>query len=136
MQPPLLDGLRQYCSLRNGEQGRTTSMNPSLLISLACLGLLVGMPASAQEELIQETCPHPERWKPTNEELRRVLSDHQRWVEKQQTTPLGEATPSEGRANLCNADLRQLNLNEVDLTRAKLNEADLSGAKCARGSTE
>src|SRR5262249_15757846 len=108
--------------------GHGDPMNLSHLFGLACLGLLVGMPTLAQEQLTQETCPHPKFWKPTNGELQRILSDHRQWVEKQRTTPRGQ-TPSEGGANLCNADLRQLVLDKADLSGAKLNEADLSGAE-------
>jgi hypothetical protein len=103
-------------------------MNLPHLFGLACLGLLLGMPTLAQEQLTQETCPHPKGWKPTNGELQRVLSDHRQWVEKQKTTPPGQ-TPSEGRANLCNADLGGAKLNEADLFEAKLNKANLSGAE-------
>jgi len=112
------------------EQGRTVPMNLSQFFGLTCLGLLIGMPTSAQE-----TCPHPEGWKPTDAELQQVLSDHRQWVQKQETAPPGVA-PSDGRANLCNADLRQVELNEAVLSGANLNQAILSGAKLARANLD
>jgi len=123
-------------------------MKLSQLFGLACLGLLVGMPALAQEQPAEQTCPHPKGWKPTNEELQRIVSDHSQWLEK--WNPLGIAVarpesanlekgkadgdwiavaPPEGRANLCNANLRELELNKANLSWAKLNEANLVLAK-------
>jgi uncharacterized protein YjbI with pentapeptide repeats len=104
-------------------------MNLSQLFGLACLGLLVAIPTWAEEQPPKETCPHPKGWKPTDGELQRVLSDHRLWVEKQKTAPPGSAAPPDGRVNLCNANLREVELNKTDLFLARLNEADLFGAK-------
>jgi uncharacterized protein YjbI with pentapeptide repeats len=99
------------------------------LFGLACLGLLFGMPAWAQEQPTQDTCPHPKGWKPTNEELQRILSDHQRWAERWQVRKWEKPSDSEGRANLCNADLVEVDLNKANLFGAKLNKANLLVAK-------
>jgi Pentapeptide repeats (8 copies) len=103
----------------------------SQIIWLTCLGFLVSTPIAAQQEPPdKETCPHPKDWKPTNDELRQVLSEHRLWVVKEHfelfdTPPAG----SEGRANLCNADLRGADLEKANLAWAVLNNANLFSAK-------
>jgi uncharacterized protein YjbI with pentapeptide repeats len=104
-------------------------MNLSQLFGLACLGLLVTLPTWAQEQPPQ-TCPHREGWKPTETELQRIVSDHSQWVEKWKA--VGDwiaVAPPEGRANLCNANLREVELNKANLSGAKLNAANLVLAK-------
>src|SRR5262249_14348863 len=98
------------------ERGSRCSMNLSQMFGLACLTLLVGVPAWPLEQPSNETCPHPKGWKLTNEELQRVLSDHEQWAQKLWK---GLKT-SEGRANLCNADLREVDLNKANLLGAEL----------------
>jgi uncharacterized protein YjbI with pentapeptide repeats len=58
-------------------------MNWSRFFGLAAIGLL--LPAAslaAPDEHGKETCPHPEGWEPTREELQRSLSDHKQWVKE------------------------------------------------------
>ena len=97
------------------------------LLSLFCLGLLLIAPTWAHEEP-KDTCPHPPGWNPWRDELQRILSDHLRWLD---TRPdIGSASKNpEGRANLCNADLRGGEFSKAPLRLAKLNHADLQGAK-------
>jgi uncharacterized protein YjbI with pentapeptide repeats len=114
----------------SGNQAHGAPMQLSQLFGLACLGLLVGMPALAQEQPTQETCSHPKSWKPTNGELQRMLSDHRRWVEKWKAA--GGQAPPEGRANLCNADLREVELSKANLSGAELTKANLSGAELTK----
>ncbi len=106
-------------------------MKLSQIIWLACLGLLASTPIGAQQHPQEETtCPHPSNWKPTNDELQQVLSEHRRWAEKEHHE-LFDRPPavSEGRANLCNADLRNAELNKANLAWAVLNNALLHSAK-------
>jgi uncharacterized protein YjbI with pentapeptide repeats len=114
------------------------SMNWSRFFGLAAIGLLLLPAASlaAPEEHGKETCPHPEGWEPTEEELQRSLSDHKQWLkewlkewEPASGPPSEEAMRASGRMNLCNARLRSLKLNEADLRGAKLNKANLRGAE-------
>src|SRR5262245_24395134 len=108
-------------------------MQLSQLLGVALLGLLAGAPIWAQEQS-QATCPHPKSWKPTSEELQRVVAAHHQWLEKikewEQKVKAAPAMPFpvEGRANLCNADLQEANLISVNLYAANLNGANLTGA--------
>lgn len=79
--------------------------------------------ADAEEEQ-SAACPHQEGWKPAD--LPRILAEHGRWLERQST---GEDFSSQGRANLCNANLIQAKLNNAILSGAKLNNANLVQAK-------
>jgi hypothetical protein len=98
-------------------------MNLSQILGLACLGMFVGMPTWAQVQPAQEICPHPKGWKPTTEQLQRILSDHQAGEEK-------AVTPEwPGRANLCNANLSYAKLNDANLSYAKLTNANLTRAQ-------
>lgn len=77
-----------------------------------------------------ETCPHPKGWKPAD--LPRILSMHQEWVEKWRADFLSREwaeSHSQERANLCNANLSDIELNGANLGGAKLNDANLSDAK-------
>jgi uncharacterized protein YjbI with pentapeptide repeats len=106
-------------------------MKLSQIIWLTCLGLLVSTPTGAQQQpKDEETCPHPINWKPTNDELQRVLSEHRRWAGEERYKPFDDPPArSEGRANLCNADLRNAELNKANLAWAVLNNALLHSAK-------
>src|SRR5262245_46235531 len=88
--------------------------------------------ALAQEQKATQACPNPVGWKPTDEELRRILSDHSSWVEAWESKhfdPAWAAENAKGRANLCNADLQGAELDEAKLRGARLNGADLSGVR-------
>src|SRR5690348_12393162 len=78
-----------------------------------------------------KACSHPRNWKPTDEQLLQILSDHQRWAGKWRLEGgLSEdwAERNPGRANLCNANLQGAELSNLDLTGADLNTANLSVA--------
>ena len=91
-----------------------------------CVGLLLAAPSWAQGPTGQETCPHEKGWKPTNEELQQVISDHKAWLGKDARERENDL---KGKANLCNADLSGAELNHANLSRAKLNNANLSKAE-------
>jgi uncharacterized protein YjbI with pentapeptide repeats len=91
-------------------------------VGIVCLGLVLATSIWAQEPPGQETCPHEKDWKPTNEELQRVLSDHKAWLNESEFS-------SKGRANLCNVNLSGAKLNNANLRFAELNNADLSRAE-------
>jgi uncharacterized protein YjbI with pentapeptide repeats len=106
-------------------------MKLSYVFGLACISLLVGTPTWAQQEPMKEmTCRHPKNWKPTDDVLQRVLSEHRQWA-KEQHYELFKDPPdqTEGRANLCNADLSNAELNKANLAWAVLNGANLDEAK-------
>jgi Pentapeptide repeats (8 copies) len=98
-------------------------MKLSRLLGLECLCLLLAGITWAQEP---DTCPHPEGWRPTEEELQRILSDHKHWTEKWKGTEWAVRN-AEGKANLCNVDLRDANLSSTNLERADLSGANLRG---------
>jgi hypothetical protein len=106
-----------------------------LATMIASVGFL-GAVAQAQEQNTKQACPHEIGWTPTGEELKKILSDHQQWLERWRTADYEEewATHNpQGRANLCNANPRGLTLNNVNLrganlNAAKLDDANLSGA--------
>lgn len=65
--------------------------------------------------------------KPTEEQIAKVLEDHQAWLRA------GRLDGDERRANLCNADLGRADLRDAHLSEAKLSgidlwRADLTGA--------
>lgn len=104
-------------------------------VAIVCLGLALALavPSWAQEQpgnepanqADNETCPHQKGWKPTTEELERILSDHEQWLEKNKNAA---TISNEGKANLCNADLRKADLNLAVLDGADLSDADLTDA--------
>jgi uncharacterized protein YjbI with pentapeptide repeats len=105
-------------------------MNLLRLLGLVCLGVLLASLTWAQERPSKETCPHIKGWKPTDEQLKQILSDHRLWAQKYRLSFLaGLPAPTEGRANLCNADLSAAEMNGADLTNAELNNANLMSAK-------
>jgi len=106
-----------------------------ILSSLFASGmvLLVGIPiVSAQEQEKKDyVCEGPykknqkqERQKPTKAELRRILEDHEKWVRSLRS----EEREGE-RANLCEADLREAQLQGANLFETHLQGADLREAQ-------
>jgi hypothetical protein len=86
----------------------------------------------AQEQKAAQACPNPIGWKPTDEELRSILSDHSRWIEtwRSKGFDLGWAAENaKGRANLCRANLSGAKLNDANLIFAELDEANLRWAE-------
>jgi uncharacterized protein YjbI with pentapeptide repeats len=102
---------------------------PRLFLLALCFGsMLVARPVA--QEQTKQTCPLPYRWKPTPEDFRKILLHHKEWA-KQAVRGYGgwvSAGHEQGRANLCNADLRGADLNGANLIGADLNGADLTGA--------
>jgi hypothetical protein len=99
-------------------------------LGLTCLNGLLATSLWAGEPTAK-TCSHPRNWKPTDEQLLQILSDHQRWAEKWRLEGrLSEewAERNPGGANLCNANLGGAELSNLDLTGADLNNANLSTA--------
>jgi hypothetical protein len=95
--------------------------------ALAVLGLLLVTATWAQEAT--EACPHPEGWKPTDQNL---LD----WLQKNKNENLCNVDLSGAHltgdltgADLAGADLTRANLTGADLTRADLTGAKLGGAK-------
>jgi hypothetical protein len=106
-------------------------MKLSYVFWLGCVSLLVGTPTPAEQGPLKEmVCPHPRNWKPTSTELQRMLSEHDQWTGKEPFEMYDHPPKrTEGRANLCNADLRNAELNKANLAWAVLDGADLRGAK-------
>jgi len=109
---------------------------------MACLSLLLAGPTWAQKEQQtekkeqKEICPHPKGWKPTADEMQRILADHAQWVrmwaeesEKKEIPPPPEEVTPQGRANLCNVNWRKIKIEDAHLQGAKLNNANLSFAQ-------
>jgi uncharacterized protein YjbI with pentapeptide repeats len=85
--------------------------------------------AQGQEE---QVCPHMDGWKPTNDELNHILAEHQQWAAEWKKASFSNEWAnqhSQGRANLCNANLTGAKLNRAYLPRAKLNGANLDEAE-------
>jgi hypothetical protein len=124
----------------------------SLLIAVT---LAVSDRANAQQSSLYtpaQGCPHPVNqdgaptWRPTPQELKRILARHQGWYPQRFEQPLAEhdeylehsnppypdwrreALDHPEQANLCNADLRGANLRGAKLLLADLRGADLSYA--------
>ena len=80
-------------------------------------------------------CPHPRGWRPTEEELHRILSRHREWTKDwgelaDRTLMLESAARNPGaRANLCNANLAYCNFENAILAGAQMNGAILMSAK-------
>lgn len=99
----------------------------SRLFGMTFVTLLLAGTTSAQEP---ESCPHPKGWKPSEDELQRILSLHKEWAEKwgglaSRDLLLKFAAENPGRANLCNVDLQRFKLNNANLDGAQLNGANL-----------
>jgi hypothetical protein len=124
-----------------------------LATMVASIGFLAAV-AQAQEGSAKQACSHERHWRPNDEELKQILSDHQQWLKRREASsdPNWEFQNPQGRADLCNADLIGVELNnanlmmanldnallwtarldEADLTVAKLNNANLSAASLYR----
>jgi uncharacterized protein YjbI with pentapeptide repeats len=89
----------------------------------------------------EQACPHTEKWTPTTTDLESILETHEQWVEKWRANSFSEdwaTNNNQGRANLCNADLQNIQFKKrvlqnaafdgADLRRANLSEATLIGA--------
>ena len=55
-------------------------MMPPRVLRLASFCLLLAVTTWAREP---DACPHPVGWRPTEEELQRILSLHNQWAEEQ-----------------------------------------------------
>jgi Pentapeptide repeats (8 copies) len=87
-----------------------------------------GQAQEAQEKQT-EACPFEKGWKP--QDLSRILEEHRKWVERWAEHDYSEdwaKIHTEGRANLCNADLGGANLSKAVLSKANLTEANLTEA--------
>jgi hypothetical protein len=83
--------------------------------------------ASAENEI----CPHQKGWSISDEKLRLVLDGHRRWETKWNEQYWDEEWArknQDGRAILCNADLKGKNLAHADLRGVDLRGSDLSDA--------
>jgi uncharacterized protein YjbI with pentapeptide repeats len=104
-----------------------------ILVILANLLSAVAIPVRAQEAdgKQTETCSLPIGWDPA-EDFPRILAEHREWAAKWADNDYFSqwaVDHPEGRANLCNANLRGVQLNEADLVGAELNKANLSYAQ-------
>jgi hypothetical protein len=120
-------------------------MKFSRLIAMTCLSLLLAGPTWAQEENQtekkeqKEVCPHPRPWKPTADEMQRILADHAEWVriwEEVAKYPgtsvlmgVGVMPPGGGRANLCNLQWQKIKIDDAHLAGVQLNRANLQQAE-------
>jgi hypothetical protein len=57
-------------------------MKSAKLLLVIWLGLLSSAQALAEDEGASQACPNPVGWKPTDEQLNIILSDHNEWVAK------------------------------------------------------
>jgi hypothetical protein len=93
-----------------------------VLVIAATMPPITVRQARAQEAQGEQTgdCPHERGWKP--KDLSQILEEHREWVarwrDKRFSQQWLEEHP-EGKANLCDADLRGAELNGADLTKAK-----------------
>jgi Pentapeptide repeats (8 copies) len=112
--------------------------------ALAVLGLLLVTAAWAQEAQKPVPCPHPDFWKPTEEQLQQVLSAWDDSVEPEnlcnahlpykdfRNAQLGGVILDGAfliSADLSKANLLVAKLNRANLTAAALNNADLTAAQ-------
>jgi hypothetical protein len=115
-----------------GESGMCLGWLKAVALVIVAITLSVaagqGQAQEVQEEQT-EGCPFEKGWKPEN--LSRILEEHRKWLDRRRENRYSEEWPKthpEGRASLCNADLRVADLAKADLSYANLTEADLSGA--------
>jgi hypothetical protein len=106
-------------------------MIPPRVLRLASFCVLLAVTTWAREP---DACPHPAGWRPTEEELQRILSLHNQWAEEQsgllvRGVLLEAGAPDPRRANLCNVNLAGFNLNKTNLSGAQLNGANLFTAE-------
>src|SRR4051794_23525283 len=86
--------------------------------------------AQEAEQKQTETCPLPEGWDPA-EDLPRILAEHKEWAEKWNANNRSlewESKFSQGKGNLCNANLVKVNFTNAVLDRINLNGAILDEA--------
>jgi uncharacterized protein YjbI with pentapeptide repeats len=88
--------------------------------ALAVLGLLLATATWAQDAQKPKPCPHPEAWKPADENLAT-------WLQKNKDEDLCNIDLS--HAKLTNADLSDAQLTGANFAGAKLNGANLAGAE-------
>ena len=74
-----------------------------------------------------DSCPHREHWTPSDEDLERILAEHEQWLRSRDWS---EGRPSISsiaaeRAVLCNADLKDVNLSGANLRNADLRGVSL-----------
>jgi hypothetical protein len=73
-----------------------------LSIFLGSVILLLTAPAWTQSEPVEQICPNPKGWKPTENALQQILSGHRQWAEKWKTHMESESwamSHPEGRAS-------------------------------------
>jgi uncharacterized protein YjbI with pentapeptide repeats len=83
----------------------------------------------------EHDCPHPPSWVPSQQDLERMLGRHKQWSKDWSAAGFNGAWAAqngEGRAKLCNANLKGANLVSAELSGADLNSADLTGAQLVR----
>lgn len=99
-------------------------MQPNLLALLVVLTFLL-FPAASWDAAAQQdggqSCPNADGWIPGESQLEAAIAAHMEWIRLRGWTD----TDIQGRAVLCNADLRGADLVGVDLRRADLSGADL-----------
>jgi len=106
----------------------------AIIALMAFLAMLGSAAAHTQDDLLcsiqddwkegSDKCPCRHGWKPSQEQLERILNAHRRWIEQkgwQDQTIVGQAI-------LCNADLHSAHLRGARLIGANLRGADLTGA--------
>jgi uncharacterized protein YjbI with pentapeptide repeats len=104
------------------------------ILALTSLNLLVAATTWAQQP---DPCPNRDPWTPPPAELRRILNAHANWTKTWiegadkddfRGPPKSAQAQRAGRANLCNANLKDAQLSGRDLAGAQLSGADLAGA--------
>src|SRR4051812_14361060 len=83
---------------------------PKVIATIAVYLVVSVAVAQDQESGAGEPCPHNLGQRLSPEEMKGILSDHQRWLERREPEDLSAI-----RANLCNIDLGGAELNEADL---------------------
>lgn len=114
--------------------GATKKATFILTIVILVIGLLTN-PSNAQVTKCDGKCGGKYHGKkPTEEELKKILADHAKWVQTYSPTSAVKAgaVPQEGRANLCGANLSLTNMGGVNLQSANLSEAALISANLER----
>src|SRR3954454_23420602 len=92
-----------------------------LFAAICLIGALVAHAQAQGEE--NQACPHADRWKPIDDELKQILEAHRQWLEEldkdssfSTATEWAEQHP-QGRAYLCKAELRGVDLTNANLRR-------------------
>ena len=90
------------------------------------LTLLLSLSLAAQEQ--QAECDGPYKGEALSREtLDQVLAAHAEWISDINKDKLNADDPDPRRANLCGANLRDIDLTGASLRRANLQDADLGG---------